>query len=200
MKITLYEQTPSRSVRCRWTLLELGLEFESIAGRHLFHSEELTRVQPLGKLPAVVIDGRPLFESAAICTYLADAHPDKGLIARSGTWERALHDQWTSFALTELEAWLWHTAKHTFVYPEEARIPAVIAPNGDEVKKGAAVLDDVLSSSDFLVADRFSVTDIIAGFTVNWGRRAGLIGDFPALEAYLDRLYERPHCTLRPPE
>lgn len=55
----------------------------------------------MGKVPAVVIDGEPLFEAAAICTYLAGLVPEKGLIAPSGTRERALHLQWVSFALTE---------------------------------------------------------------------------------------------------
>lgn len=55
----------------------------------------------MGKVPAVVIDGEPLFEAAAICTYLAGLVPEKGLIAPSGTREGALHLQWVSFALTE---------------------------------------------------------------------------------------------------
>ena len=53
-----------------------------------------------------VIDGRNLFESAAICTHIADRVPDADLIAKSGTFARAEHDQWVSFCLTEMEAWL----------------------------------------------------------------------------------------------
>ena len=102
-EITLYEFKHSRSKQVRWTLLELGLEFESIEGLEVLHSDELKKVNPMGKVPAVVIDGVPLFEAAAICTYLADLVPGKGLIAPSGTSERALHLQWVSFALTEME-------------------------------------------------------------------------------------------------
>ena len=103
--ITLYELAPTRSARCRWTLLEAGLEFESVGGTpKIIHSEALCAVHPLGKLPAVVIDGRPLYESAAISTAIADLVPERGLIAKPGTWSRALHDQWVSFALTEMES------------------------------------------------------------------------------------------------
>ena len=200
MNITLYEFTPSRSVRCRWTLLELDVDYESISRRDLFGSDELKKIHPLGKLPAAVIDGRPLIESAAICTTLADAYPDKGLIAKPGTWERAMHDQWVCFTLSELEAWLWHNSKHTFIYPEEQRIAAVIGPNGEEFKKGAAVVNDALQDAEYLVGGAFSVTDIIASFALNWGRRAGLTGGLDAVNAYLDRLYERPHCQLARPE
>jgi glutathione S-transferase len=63
-------------------------------------------------------------------------------------------------------------------------------------KLPAAVLDTFLSEADFLVENRFTVTDIIVGYTVNFGLEQGLLGDFPNLIAYLDRLFEREHCTL----
>ena len=125
MSIALYEFAPTRSQRARWTLLELEVPFESISGRELIGSERLRAVHPLAKLPAMTDDGRPLFESAAISIWLADSHPEKGLIAAAGTWERALHDQWVAFALTELEAHLWSTFRNTVVYPEERRVAAI---------------------------------------------------------------------------
>ena len=38
---------------------------------------------PLAKIPAAVIDGHALFESAAICTYIADCEPAADLIAKA---------------------------------------------------------------------------------------------------------------------
>src|SRR6266498_1388970 len=108
--IKLFELGPTRSARCRWTLLEAGLEYESIGNRpDIIGSEELRKVHPLGKLPAAIIDGRPLFESAAISTAIADLVPEKDLVAKPGTWSRALHDQWVCFALTEMEPWVSST-------------------------------------------------------------------------------------------
>ena len=51
-------------------------------------------------MPAAVIDDMPLFESSAICAYIADQTQDIDLIAKPGTWSRALHDQWVLFDLT----------------------------------------------------------------------------------------------------
>ncbi len=195
-EIILYEFGPTRSARCRWTLLEAGLDFESIEDQSLIHSDRLKEVHPLGKLPAAVIDGRPLFESSAICTCFADLVPERNLIAPAGTWERALHDQWTSFGMTELEAHVWSTARNTFVLPEEERLPDIIGQNAVAFGQAGAVLDNALKDSDYLVGNRFSVTDIILGYTVNWGNRLGLIESFPNLQRYLDRLFERPHCTM----
>lgn len=197
LDITLYEYSPSRSKQARWTLLELGLEFRSIEGLDILHSDELNQVNPMGKVPAVVINGEALFEAAAICTCLADLVPEKGLIAPSGTRERALHNQWLSFSLTELEAYLWSNARNTFVLPEEQRITALFEQNNKAFVHAAKVLDKVLEGTDYLVGNRFSVTDIIVGSTVNWGNSAGLLEQTPNLQNYLRRLKERPNCTLK---
>ncbi|MDJ0704012.1 MAG: glutathione S-transferase N-terminal domain-containing protein [Leptolyngbyaceae cyanobacterium MO_188.B28] len=104
--IKLFELGPTRSARVRWTLLEAGLEYESIGNRvEVIGSEELQRIHPLGKLPAAIIDGQPLFESAAIATAIADLAPEKDLVAKPGTWARNLHYQWVCFVLTEMEAY-----------------------------------------------------------------------------------------------
>ena len=196
LDITLYEYGPSRSKQARWALLELGLEFKSIAGVELLHSDELNKVNPMGKVPAILINGEPLFEAAAICTYLADLVPEKGLISPSGTRERALHLQWVSFNLSELEAYVWSNARNTFVLPEEKRITALFEQNNKAFMHAAKVLDKVMADKEYLVGNRFSVTDILVGFTLNWGNGAGLLEHTPNLQAYLARLKQRPHCTL----
>jgi glutathione S-transferase len=130
--IKLYELGPTRSARCRWTLLEADLDYESVGNDpSIIGSDELKRIHPLGKLPAAVIDGRPLFESAAISAAIADLVPEKHLIAEPGTWSRALHDQWVIFALTEMEAWVWSAELNSmdFVLPKEQHVPAIIGQN-----------------------------------------------------------------------
>ena len=139
--ITFYEYGPSRSKQVRWTLLELELEYDSVEGMEILHSKELKKVNPMGKVPAVKITGEPLFEAAAICTYLADLVPEKKLIAPSGTRDRALHLQWVSFALTELEAYVWSNARNTFVLHEEQRKKSLIEHNKQAYRSAARVLD-----------------------------------------------------------
>lgn len=196
MDVTLYGSGTNRTSRVLWTLAETGIAHKSGGAADMIGSDELKAFHPLGKIPAVMIDGRPLFESAAICTYLADHAVGVDLIAKPGSWGRGQHDQWVSFAQAEMEAWLWNTAVNAFVLPEDQRIDAGFEQNAMMFKKAAAILDHFLGSHDYLVEDRFTVTDIIAGWTVNWGRRGGHIEDFPALRGYLDRLLARPRCAL----
>lgn len=194
MSITLYEVRPTRSARVRWTLLELGIPFKSIEGPQLFRSPELEAISPLGKVPAIVADGRPLFESAAICTWLADSRPERGLTFQAGSWERALQDQWIAFCLTEIEAHLWSTARNTRVYPEGRREAGILAQNEAEGRRSLAVLERHLAAEPFLVAGRFTVADIIMGYVTSWARMQGWTTDLPHCEAYTSRLLAMPLC------
>ena len=147
----------------------------------------------------MVIDGRPLFESAAIIAAVADLVPEKHLIARPGTWSRYLHEQWISFSLSEMEAFVQSTEINSidFILPEEQRVPQILEQNAMLFRKGAAVLNDVLAEADYLVDDRFSVTDIFVGYTVHWGNETDLLDGFDHLKAYRTRLLERQHCPWR---
>tara|TARA_Y100000588_G_C14122162_1_gene867785 strand:+ start:409 stop:1008 length:600 start_codon:yes stop_codon:yes gene_type:complete len=198
MSYVLYEFAPTRAKRVKWTLLELEIPFDVIDGPNLIGSEKLRKIHPLAAVPAMTINDKPLFESAAICTYLADNSPHKELISPSGTWARAMHDQWVSFALTEMEMYVWTIARNKFVLPKEKRLSNIFEQNAEGYRRGATVLENVLNQQDFLIGNTFSVTDIIVSFTINWGRNIQLLETFPNLNRYLDRLYERQHCTLRP--
>jgi glutathione S-transferase len=198
--ITLFELGPTRSARVRWMLLEAELAYESVGNRvEIIGSAELRNVHPLGKLPAVFIDGKPLFESAAIVTAIADLVPEKDLIAKPGTWSRNLHYQWVCFALTEMEPYVHSTEINSidFVLPESQHVREIVEQNSMMYKRAAAVLDAVLRKTDYLVDDQFSATDIIVGYTISWGQEQGLLSGFPNLLAYLERLLGREHCTLK---
>lgn len=198
--IKLFELAPTRSARARWALQEAGLPFESVGNTvEVFDSQELSRIHPLGKLPAALIDGKPLFESAAIVTAIADLVPHKNLIAKPGTWSRNLHYQWVSFALTELEPFLQSSEINStnFILPESEHVPAIIPQNTKIFQRAAAVLDTALAKSDYLIDNRFSATDIIVGYTVSWGQEFHLIDGLRNLDAYLERLLAREHCTLK---
>ena len=199
-EITLFEYSPTRSARCLWTLREAGLPYKTVGGSaEMIGSEQLLAVHPLGKLPAALINGKPLFESAAISTAIADLAPERELIRPPGTWARALHDQWVSFTLTEMEAWLWSSELNASeLLPEEQRVSQIIAQNEAFFARSAAVMDSALAESKYLVEDRFTVTDIIVGYTLYWAHEDKLLGAFKHLQGYLQRLMMREHCPFEP--
>ncbi len=198
-EITLFEFAPTRSQRAAWILAEAQLSYQSVTPDDEAVAQ-LMEVHPLGKFPAAIIDGEPLFESAAITTAIADLVPQQQLVATPGTWSRTLHDQWTQFLLTEMEAWLWSSGQNTFILPAEERVPEIHPQNEKLFRRAAGVLDTHLGQADFILDNRFSATDVIAGYTCNWAFKTGWLTDFVHLERYLNNLMKRDACTLDRPD
>jgi glutathione S-transferase len=195
----LFEFPPTRSIRVRWTLQELGVEFESVTvnmlkGEH--HLPEFLKINPAGKLPALVDGELVLTESVAIVLYLAEKYPDKGLIP-TGLRQRAELYRWLLFAATELEQPLWRIARQTSLYPEERRLPADVALAREDFAPMARVLEEHMNRRRFVVGDSVTVGDFVLAYTLDWANEAGLLEGFPNLQAYVARMYARPHAPLR---
>ena len=81
------------------SLEEIGERYDlTIVTDEFRRSPEHFAKHPLGRVPFMELDdGTVMFESLACCLYLADAHPDAGLIGPSGSTERALAYQWSVF-------------------------------------------------------------------------------------------------------
>ncbi|WP_437850443.1 glutathione S-transferase family protein [Sorangium sp. So ce363] len=195
----LYEFAPTRSIRVRWALQELGVEFETIqvnlrAGEN--RRPEFLKLNPAGKLPVLVDGDLVLTESVAIVLYLAEKYPDKGLLPADPR-ERAKVNQWLLFAATELEQPLWRIARHEFLYPEDKRQPGDIPVAREDFKAMAAVLEKHMDQRQFVVGDSVTVADLVMAYTLDWANEAHLLDDFPQLRAYMDRMYARPHAAPR---
>ena len=72
----------SASRRVRLCLEEKGLAYESHVvdiAKLEHHSPDYLRINPLGVIPTLIHDGRPLHESGTICEYLDETYPDPPL-------------------------------------------------------------------------------------------------------------------------
>jgi glutathione S-transferase len=199
MKIKLYEFGPTRSIRVRWTLQELGIDFEPIrvnlvAGEH--RRPEFLKINPAGKIPVLVDGDLVLTESVAIVLYLAEKYSGKGLLP-AGLNERAAVNRWLLFAATELEQPLWRIARHTALYPEERRLPSDVILASDEFKDMASVLEKHMQGRQFVVADSVSVADFVTAYTLDWGNEYKLLEGCPQLRTYMKRMYARPNAPPR---
>jgi glutathione S-transferase len=195
----LYEFAPTRSIRARWALQELGIDFEAVtvnlmAGEH--RSPEFLAINPAGKLPVLVDGDMVLTESVAIVLYLAEKYPDRGLIPPD-LRQRAQVNRWLLFTATELEQPLWRIARHTFLYPEHQRLAADVPIARQEFKAMAAVLEEHMEGKSFVVGDALTVTDLVLAYTLDWANEEKLLDRLPRLQAYLKRMYERPSAPPR---
>ncbi len=194
----LYEFAPTRSIRVRWTLQELGVDFEAItvnmlAGEH--RSPAFLKLNPAGKLP-VLIDGElVLTESIAIVLYLADKYPEKRL-APTGLAERAQLLRWLLFTTTELEQPLWRITRHTFLYPEDKRLPGEIALAKDDFAAMAKVMEEHMRDRPFVLGGNVSVADFVLAYTLDWANTSNILNGLPLLSKYLEQMYSRPQAPM----
>jgi glutathione S-transferase len=175
-------------------LRELGKEFTEHSLK-LLQGEQRTpkmlALNPFGKTP-ILRDGEfTLFESNAILNYLGEKYPESGLVPRSGTSERALCDQWMSFCISEIEQPLWRIARHTFLLPENRRIPQDIKLAREEFAQLATVLDTQIGSRPFIVGGRFTAADITLAFTLGWARNVELLTPHKHCVRYLEQMTAR---------
>ena len=195
----LYEFGPTRSIRARWALQELGVDFEAVAvnlvkGEHT--QPDYLKVNPAGKLPALVDGDFVLTESVAIVLYLAEKYPDKRFLPED-LKQRAELDRWMLFTVTELEQPLWRIARHTSIYPQAQRLPADVSIASREFKEMAAVLEAHMQGRQFIVGDHVSVADFVLAYTLDWGNEVHLLGECPRLLSYMERMYARPKAAMR---
>ncbi len=195
----LYELGPTRSIRARWTLQELGLEFESIkvdlrAGDNT--RAEFLELNRAGKLPVLVDEGFVLTESVAIVLYLAEKYPQAGLLP-ADLHGKAQAYRWLLFTATELEQPLWRIARHKVLYPAEKRLPADIELAREDFKSMAKVMGQHMHGRSFVVGESVTVADFVLAYTLDWANVEELLGDFPVLQEYMERMYRRPRAPLR---
>lgn len=198
----LYEFPPTRSIRARWALQELGVPFEAVRvdltkGEH--RSPEFLRLNPAGKLPVLVDGDTVLTESVAIDLYLVEKYPEARFIP-DDVRERAEVYRWLMFAATELEQPLWRIAKHTALYPEARRLPAEVALATEDFAPMVQIVERRMQGREFFVGDTITVVDFVMAYTLDWAEEAGLLGGCPTLRAYVERMYARPNAPMRIPE
>src|SRR5207245_3236327 len=98
--LTLYMSPGSSSMAPHIALHEIGVEFESrwvSFARREQHAPEYLAVNPEGKVPTLLVEGRPLTEVAAVLYYLAMRFPQAGLFPTGDLDVEAQIISWMSF-------------------------------------------------------------------------------------------------------
>lgn len=197
---TFYEWPRTRSDRAKWALEELEVEYKSEEvdlTKGAQRAPSYLEIQPLGAVPALRTDYYQMFESVAIVLQLADEYPRKNLAPEPGSYQRAEYYQWCVFAAAELDPPLIDYWNHKLRPPDNLRPPqlrqdASVAEFGrQQFELRAKVLSDHLSKNEFLLSDTFTGADICVGHSLRMAQMMELLGDFPVLIEYLERLGRR---------
>jgi len=195
----LYEFGPSRAIRVRWTLQELGVDFEPVTVNLRTGEQrqpEFLKINPVGRLPVLIDGDRVLTESVAIVLYLGEKYPDQKLIPSDPAARGEMY-RWCLFAATELEQPLWRMVRHSMLYPEHRRLPAEIDLAREDFAVMAQIMEDHMRGRQFVAGNAVSVGDFVLAYTLDWAKLARCLNGYPALEDYLEKMYARPKAPER---
>lgn len=133
-------------------------------------SEAYRKLNPTGRIPVLVDDGRPVYETAAISLYLADRHPEAKLAPPSGAPERGDYYKWMvllSNALqTQYRAWFY---AHEFV-DDPAYVDSVKAATAARIGETFGQLAVHLDANEWLMGETLSAADFYLFMFTRWGR------------------------------
>ena len=177
----------SRAFRVMWMLEELGEPYSVV--KEPPRSEAVKALNPSGKIPVLKDGDDVITDSTAIMTYLADKHG--ALTFPAGTVARAHQDALTHCILDEIDAVLWTAARHSFILPEDKRVPAIKEPLKWEYARNIDRLMDGLKGP-YLMGETFTLADILLAHCGTWARSAGFPTENARFAEYVKACRARP--------
>jgi glutathione S-transferase len=163
-------------------------------------SEAFRRVNPLGAVPALVLDGgEVLTESVAICRYVEWLHPEPPLFGRDGR-EQAFVEMWQRRMELSLFLPVAFVFRHT--HPRLAAMQRPQLPEFAETQRPRAVeamrfLDGELSGRPYVTGEEFTIADITAFVALELTKlaRVEIPGDLPHLARWRAAMAARPSAA-----
>ncbi|AFY50819.1 glutathione S-transferase [Nostoc sp. PCC 7524] len=174
--LKLYGGAFSRASIVKWYLEELGVPYEFVmldmqAGEH--RQPEYLKINPIGKVPAIVDGDFQLWESGAILLYLSDKYGNVSLSPE----ERAILSQWVLFANATLGPGIFVEANR------EREMSRLLTP-----------LNEIFEKQPFVLGQEFSVADVAVGSILAYIPMMLKLdlSDYPAVVNYIKQITERP--------
>jgi len=192
--ITLYHAPGSCSLAVKAALILSGLEHEvnivNAQGGEQF-APEFVKINPLSKVPALIVDGDVITEGAAILQYISEIAPSAKLLPEVGTMARAQALKWMMFVYSN-------------VHPHFARafVPTRYGNDEDDVKEKAesalhdlfAIINEQLAENDYLAGSTLTIADLYLGVAIHWQMilKDSITARYGNVAKYLQRLLDHP--------
>ena len=182
----LYYNPKSRALVAKWMLDECAADYEIVPidlTKREHKTPEFLKINPAGKLPALVDGDAKIFENAAICLYLADKFPQANLAPKIGAPERGRYLSLMVYSTSQIEPAMGDALLGVQSLPQRG---------WTDFETAKDVVEGELGAGPYLFGDWFTAADIMIGSMFAWKRQWGGALERPKLEAYVDRLLARP--------
>ena len=186
--VTLFHAPNTRSAGVRVLLEELGADYDLHVVN--FKKKEqrdaaYLKVNPMGKVPAILHGDALVTEQPAVYTFLADLYADKGLAPALDDPLRGPYLRWMAFYGSSFEPALIDKAM------QRAPADPSLSPYGDYDTMLATVTEQ-LRKGPYLLGDKFSAVDVLWGTALAWTTAFKLVPALPEIVAYVARVQQRP--------
>ena len=193
--LKIWGRTNSVNVKkALWAAEELGLKYQRIdAGMEhgVTKTPEYMRMNPNSLVPTIDDDGFVLWESHTIVRYLCARHA-AGTLWPTDAKARADGERWMDWAFT-FQAAMRNVFWGLIRTPPEKRDASAIEEGRQKCIGLLAVPEKTLSERPYLGGSTFTMADIPLGAEMQrWMRVPIERPRFPAVEAWFERLRERP--------
>jgi glutathione S-transferase len=190
--ITFYHAPNSRSATTRLLLEELGVPY-TIHALNFANGDnrkpDYMAVNPMGKVPAIVVDGVLVTETVAIFLYLADLFPAAGLAPSLTDPLRGPYLRWMVFYAACMEP--------AFVDRAMEREPGrqAMSPYGDWDTTYGTVMKQ-LATGPWLLGERHTAADVLWGSMLAFLTTFKIAPSNDTIAAYLERFNARPAVAV----
>jgi glutathione S-transferase len=163
---------------------------------------KMMEMNPLGKIPALVLDdGGVMFDSRVIVEYADTLSPVGHLIPSNGK-EKAAVKTWEALCDGILDAAILIRLEKTWVGREQFRSPAWVDRQMSKINFGLKAISEGLGNNPWCYNNQFCLADIAAGCVLgyllfrfpelNWQN------DYPNLASFHDKISQRPSFLETP--
>lgn len=190
--LILYYSPGACSLASHAAIREWGAELElrrvTLAqGEHM--KPEYLALNPRGRVPTLVVDGKPIRETSGILTWIGYR---SGLYPEAGTFEAAKCGEWLGWLTSTVHvafAMIWRGERFAH---DKALHPAIRQRGYDWVGEHFAEIEAALADGPYLLGGELSVADFNLLPFYRWGGRIGLdMQAYPNWGAHAARMLER---------
>ena len=199
MSIVFYYSPMSNATRIHASLEELGVPYEKVkidlrAGDQ--KKPAFLALNPNGKVPTIVIDGTPMFESLAIQIALGERYGvEKGLWPALGSPEHLKALTWIVWGQVTLGAAVMRYMANTADYvPTELHHAGQAEVALKDIHAQLGILDAQLGAHGHLAGDRFTLADLDVASVLGWAVHMAKLESaaYPKVGAWLGTVNQRP--------
>ncbi len=178
----------TRAARALWMVEEAGVDCQrvliDIRDPTAERDPAFAAASPMGKVPALEDGEARMADSAAICLYLADRYPARGLAPALDDPRRGAYLYWMIYTPGVIEPAMAEKFNGT--------APNRFSSGWGDFDAMIETLEQGLRLGPWLLGDRFSAADVMVGSSVAFMNLFGAMPDSPVLKNYMNRCMARP--------